>query len=133
MSQRNQSANYQPVTFDTFLKKLLNGWMEGHQYIIYLDFLKQLTKYHIKEIKPHGIGIGIIHWIEQWLTDRRHWAVVDGKLSNWKPVLCGEGLPILFFNIHLYTIDLEEWVTSNILEFADNNTLFGHWCIVRCW
>ena len=36
------------------------------------------------KLKPHGIGDGIIDWIEQWLTDRRQRVVVDGEVSNWK-------------------------------------------------
>ena len=30
------------------------------------------------KLKAHEIGDGIIDWIEQWLTDRRHRVVVDG-------------------------------------------------------
>ena len=40
-------------------------------------------------LKAHGIGDGIIDWIEQWLTDRRQRFVVDGEFSNWKSVLSG--------------------------------------------
>ena len=66
--------------------------------INYLDFqkLKHLTKYHIKDelseylkLKPHGYGISIIKWIEQWLSDGRQRVVVDGEVSNWKSVLSG--------------------------------------------
>ena len=39
--------------------------------------------------KAHGIGDGIIDWIEQWLTDRRQRVVVVGDVSNWKSVLSG--------------------------------------------
>ena len=35
-------------------------------------------------LKAHGIGDGIIEWIEQLLTDRRQRVVVDGEVSNWK-------------------------------------------------
>ena len=34
--------------------------------------------------KAHGIGDGIIDWIEQWLTDIRQHVVVNGEVSNWK-------------------------------------------------
>ena len=52
--------------------------------------------------------------------------MVDGEVSNWKPVLSGvpQGSvlgPILFL---LYINDLEEGVTSKILKFADDNKLF---------
>ena len=34
-----------------------------------------------------GISIPVINWIEHWLTDRRQRVVVDGEVSNLKPVL----------------------------------------------
>ena len=98
--------------------------------IIYLDFQKAFDKVPhqrlILKLKSHVIGISIINWIEQWLTDRRQRVVVDGEVSNWKPVLSGvpQGSvlgPILFL---IYINDLEEGVTSKILKFADDNKLF---------
>ena len=56
--------------------------------ITYLDFQKALDKVPhrrlLLKLKAHGIGDGIIDWIEQWLTDRRQRVVVDGEISNWK-------------------------------------------------
>ena len=67
-----------------------------------------------------------MNWIEQWLNDRRQRVVVDGEVSRWKPVLSGvpQGSvlgPILFL---VYINDLEEGVTGNILQFADDTKLF---------
>ena len=30
---------------------------------------------------------GVNNWIEKWLTHRRQRVIVDGEISNWKPVL----------------------------------------------
>ena len=61
--------------------------------IIYLDFQKAFDKVPhqrlILKLKSHGIGISIINWIEQSLTDRRQRVVVNEEVSIWKPVLCG--------------------------------------------
>ena len=52
--------------------------------IIYLDFQKAFDKVPhqrlILKLKSHGIGISIINWIEQWITDRRQRVVVDGHI-----------------------------------------------------
>ena len=61
--------------------------------IIYLDFKKAFDKVPhqrlLLKLKAHGIGNGMINWIEKWLTDRRQSVVVDGEVSNWKSVLSG--------------------------------------------
>ena len=52
-------------------------------YILYIDFQKPLDKVPhqrvLLKLKAHGIGGGIIDWIEQWLTERRQRVVVDGE------------------------------------------------------
>ena len=61
--------------------------------IIYLDFKKAFYKVPhqrlLLKLKAHGIGNGMINWIEKWLIDRRQRVVVDGEVSNWKAVLSG--------------------------------------------
>ena len=53
------------------------------------------------KLKAHGIGDGLIHWIEQWLTDRRQRVVVDREVSNWKSVLSGVSIrTFIILNIY---------------------------------
>ena len=93
--------------------------------IIYLDFQKAFDKVPhqilLLKLKAHGVGEGLIDWIEQWLTDRRQRVVVDGEVSNWKSVLSGvpKGSvlgPLLF---QLYVVDLDDNKASNV-KFADD-------------
>ena len=50
--------------------------------IIYLNFQKAFDKVPHQRfrltLKAHGIGDGIIDWLEQWLAERRHRVLVDG-------------------------------------------------------
>ena len=62
----------------------------------YLDLKKAFDKVPhqrlLLKLKAHGIGNGMINWIEKWLIDRRQrvpGVVVDGEVSNWKAVLSG--------------------------------------------
>ena len=98
--------------------------------IIYLDFKKAFDKVPhqrlLLKLKAHGIGNGMINWIERWLIDRRQRVVVDGEVSNWKAVLSGvpQGSvlgPILFL---IYINDLDDDITSKVLKFADDTKMF---------
>ena len=69
----------------------ITKWIDGGSPvdIIYLDFQKVFEKKVpqqrlLLKLKAHGIGDGIIDWIEQWLTNIRQRVVVDGEVSNWK-------------------------------------------------
>ena len=60
------------------------------------------------KLKAHGIGNGMINWIEKWLIDRRQRLVVDGEVSNWKSVLSGvlqgSELGLILFLIYISMI-----------------------------
>ena len=71
-----------------FLEEITKWIDEGSPVdIIYLDFLKAFDKVPqqrlLLKLKAHGIGDGIIDWIEQWLTDRRQHVVVDNIISKY--------------------------------------------------
>ena len=41
------------------------------------------------KLKANGIGNNVIHYIEEWLKQRRQSVIVDSEISNWKSVLSG--------------------------------------------
>ena len=61
--------------------------------VVYLDFQKAFDKVPhqrlLIKLKAYGIGESMINWIQAWLTDRRQRVIVEGEISNWKPVLSG--------------------------------------------
>ena len=114
-----------------FLEKITK-WIDERSIvdIIYLDFQKAFNKVphqiSLLKLKAHGIGDGIIEWIEKWLTDRRQRVVVDGEVSNWKSNLSGVPQrsvlgPLLFL---ICINDLDDNITSNLLKFADDTKVF---------
>ena len=98
--------------------------------VIYLDFQKAFDKVPhqrlVLKLNSHGTGSSIINWIEQWLSDRRQRVVMDGEVSRRKSVLSGvpQGSVLGHILCLVYTDDLEEGVTGNILKFADDTKLF---------
>ena len=74
------------------------------------------------KLKAYGIGESMINWIKAWLTYRRQRVIVEGEISNWKPVLSGvpHGSvlgPILFL---IFINDLDDDLSSKVLKFEDD-------------
>ena len=102
--------------------------------VVSIDFSKAFDKVPhqrlLYQLKAHSIGNDVIYWIEKWLTKRRQRVVVNGAISNWKSVLSGvpQGSvlgPILFLiYIYIYINDLEDDISSKVLNFADDTTVF---------
>ena len=55
--------------------------------VIYLDFRKAFDKDPHKrlmvKVKAHGIGGKIWGWIDDWLSGRKQWVILNGRESNW--------------------------------------------------
>ena len=98
--------------------------------VVYLDFQKAFDKVPhqrlLIKLKAYGIGESMINWIQAWLTDIRQRVIVEGEISNWKPVLSGvpQGSvlgPILFL---IFINDLDDDLSSKVLKFADDTKVF---------
>ena len=84
----------------------------GHTWVFYVPELATLF----------CVDMPTVSMLYLLTVDRRQRVVVDGDVSNWKPVLSGvpQGSvlgPILFL---IYINYLEEGVTSKIFKFADD-------------
>ena len=72
-----------------FFEEITNWVDDGSPVdVVYLDFQKAFDKVPhqrlLLKLKTHGIGNGVINWIEKWFTHRRQRIIVDGEISNWK-------------------------------------------------
>ena len=78
------------------------------------------------KLKSHGMGVNIVKWIQNWLTDRKQTGSVEGETSAWtvhSGVPQGEILGLLLILIY-YIDDLEDRVASNIIKFEDDSKIF---------
>ena len=96
---KDYSAAFQSVSHDLLLYKLRHS-------------------YHISD--------KALNWLSSFLTNRKQRVVVNGKCSEWKPVLSGtpEGSllsPLLFA---LFVNDLPDKISTNCLLFADDVKLY---------
>ena len=110
--------------------------LNKYVYIIYLDFHKAFDKVPhqrlLFKLKAHGIGDGIIYWIEQWLTDRTSEDSVFYCSSRWKSfkleISFEWGTTRIsirtFIILNIYINDSDNNITSNVLKFADDSKVF---------
>ena len=112
--------------------EIISKWVDDGSPVdvIYLDFQKAFDKLPhqrlLMKLKSHGMGVNIVTWIQNRLTDRKQRVSVEGETSARTAVhsgmLQGSVLgPLLFL---IYINDLEDRVASNIIKFADDTTNF---------
>ena len=56
-------------------------------FFFYFDKVPHQRLLLLHKLEAYGIGDGIIDWTDKRMTDKRHRAVVDEKVSKWKLVL----------------------------------------------
>ena len=107
------------------LLNVLSNWSDAfeekhHIDCIYLDFRKAFdTVPHerlLSKLKYYGIGTSLIKWIKNFLTNRKQSVEINGKMSDWKPVLSGipQGSVLGPFLFLLYINDMPSLVKSKI-------------------
>ena len=107
--------------------EIISKWVDDGSPVdvIYLDFQKAFDKVPhqrlLIKLKSHGMGVNIVTWIQNWLTDRKQRVSVEGETSAWTVVHSGvpQGSVLGPLLVLIYINDLEDGVASNILKFAD--------------
>ena len=72
------------------------------------------------------MGVNIVNWVQNWLTDRKQRVSMEGETSAVTAVHSGvpQGSvlgPLLFL---IYIDDLEDSVARNIIKFAVETKIF---------
>ena len=121
----------------TNLLQALNIWSEALSHgipvdVIYLDFEKAFDKVPhqrlIKQLDRYGIRGQLLHWIQDFLTNRTQRVRINDELSNSTRVLSGvpQGSvlgPVLFL---IYVSDISSIVQNFASLFADDTKLFSY-------
>ena len=97
---------------------------------VFLDLSKAFDRvWHdglISKLQLYGVSGPLLTLIQNFLTNRKHRTVLNGKCSNWKEITAGvpQGsiLGPLFFLV--YINDLTDVLKCNVKLFADDTSIF---------
>ena len=72
-----------------FMDEVTNYIDRGHLIdVIYSDFQKAFDKLPherlLMKLAAHGIAVNVLNWIENWLSNRKKHAVLNGCVSGWR-------------------------------------------------
>ena len=85
----------------------------------------------IYKVTQNGISGDLLKLLEDFLKERKQRVVLNGQVSTWKNINAGVSQdpiidPLLFL---IYINDLTEDLTTNLILFADDTSLFS---VVHC-
>ncbi len=113
--------------------EVITKWVDGGSSvdILLLDLAKAFDKVShsklLQKLRNKDVAGNLLRWIENWLTDRKQWLVINGEHSDWLGVNSGvpQGSvlrPLLFL---VYIDDLEEGILSKLSKFAVDTKVAG--------
>jgi hypothetical protein len=124
---------------NTMLLYIIDQWQKtldvhsgGHIHVISLDWEKAFDRIPhsrlIWKLKNAGITGNLLKWLQSYLDHRVQRVLVNGVFSKWTDVpsgvIQGSVLGPLLFNI--FVSDLPLSVTSKLVMYADDSTLYRH-------
>ena len=115
-----------------YLKSAWEAISEGYQMdAIYTDYSAAFQSINhelvIHKLKhSYQIQDSALKWFVSYLSDRRQRVIVNGKVSDWRPVTSGvpEGAILAPLIFSMYINDLPNLIQSGCLMYADDVKLF---------